>query len=162
MRRRTGAHWVALAVALLCANQARAQRPWECPEQPIEPCVKRHGRLSSQNGITRTIWIIGTTRRVAVANDFESFPPILQKYLMMTSDDHSSIFGDSRSVYPAPTCLAASCTPASQEGRNSWFNRSGGVSRHFVCCRRGPLTPVSLTIVNNSTVIRTDLPKNLP
>jgi hypothetical protein len=94
MRRRTGAHWVALAVALLCANQARAQRPWECPEQPIEPCVKRHGRLSSQNGITRTIWIIGTTRRVAVANDFESFPPILQKYLMMTSDDHSSIFGD--------------------------------------------------------------------
>jgi hypothetical protein len=76
------------------AQGVAAQGVWKCPEQPIAPCVKRHGRLSSQNGIARTIWIIGTTRRVAVANDVESFPSIVQKYLTMTSDDHSYIFGN--------------------------------------------------------------------
>lgn len=83
-----------LAACLSTAHGVAAQTSWKCPDQPIEPCVKRHGRLSSQNGITLTVWIIGTTRRVAVANDVESFPPIVQKYLTMTSDDHSYVFGD--------------------------------------------------------------------
>jgi len=29
---------------------AVAQTSWKCERQPIEPCVRRHGRLSSQNG----------------------------------------------------------------------------------------------------------------
>ena len=83
-----------LAASLSAAHGVMAQASWKCPEQPIEPCVKRHGRLSSQNGIALTVWLIGTTRRVAVANDVESLPSIVQKYLTITSDDHSYIFGD--------------------------------------------------------------------
>lgn len=83
-----------LAASLSTAHVVAAQASWKCPEHPIEPCVKRHGRLSSQNGIALTVWLIGTTRSVAVANDVESLPSIVQKYLTITSDDHSYIFGD--------------------------------------------------------------------
>jgi hypothetical protein len=71
-----------------------AQLPWPCGEQkPVEPCVKRHGRFSSQNGRPYTIWIVGTTRRIDVANGHEALP-VAQKYLEMTSENHSYIFGD--------------------------------------------------------------------
>ena len=67
---------------------------WSCNEKPIAACVKRHGRLSSQNGIAYKIWIVGTTRVVALANDPTDFPPQVQSYLDMTSPDQSDIFGD--------------------------------------------------------------------
>ena len=82
-------------VITLVATAARAQAaPWPCSQQPIEPCAKRHGRLSTQNGITTTIWIIGTTRRVAVVNPEALSPRVPETYLSMTSPDHAYIFGD--------------------------------------------------------------------
>jgi hypothetical protein len=68
--------------------------PWPCPEKPVEACFKHHGRLSSQNGIALTIWLIGTTRRVGLANDRGQIPPAVQRYLVLTSPDHSYIYGD--------------------------------------------------------------------
>jgi hypothetical protein len=76
----------------LSTGLAAAQSAWTCEGTPVEPCVRRHGRLSSQNGITRKIWIVGTTRMLAVSN--ASVPPVIEKYLEMTSDNHSYIFGD--------------------------------------------------------------------
>ena len=87
---------IVLAFVLLCAAipmQAQGS-PWKCPVEPIEPCVKRHGRLSSQNGIALKLWLIGTTRMIAVVNGFENLPRAARKYLEMTSPDHSYIFGD--------------------------------------------------------------------
>ena len=67
---------------------------WPCSTQPIEPCFKHHGRLSSQNGIALKIWLIGTKRVVGLDNDSEQLPAPLPKYLEMTSPDHSYIYGD--------------------------------------------------------------------
>jgi len=78
----------------LSLPQIANQSSWKCSTQPIEPCVKRHGRLSSQNGIALKIWLIGTTRMVALENDVDDVPTSIAKYLDMTSDDHSYIFGD--------------------------------------------------------------------
>lgn len=75
------------------AMSASGQSPL-CPQPPVEPCVTRHGRFSSQNGIPYTLWLIGTTRRVAVANGQEGIPPDARRYLEMTSPDHSYIYGD--------------------------------------------------------------------
>lgn len=69
-------------------------QPLRCPRPPVESCVTQHGRFSSQNGIPYTIWLIGTTRRVAVANGQEGVPPEARRYLEMTSSDHSYIYGD--------------------------------------------------------------------
>ena len=85
---------VGLGVLLATHPAAAGQSSWKCPAQPIEPCVTRHGRLSSRNGIALKIWLIGTTRMVALENDIEDLPPLLQKYLDMTSAEHSYIFGD--------------------------------------------------------------------
>ena len=57
-----------LTVAILWPRTAGAE-PWACPQRTVEPCFKGHGRLSSQNGIPLTIWLIGTTRRLSVVND---------------------------------------------------------------------------------------------
>src|SRR5689334_20225416 len=93
MRRR--ATIVAAIVAVVGFSTVRlGAQPWRCLEKPVEPCVKRHGRLSSQNGIALTIWLIGTTRRVGVANDYSQLPAVLQRYLAMTSPDHSYVYGD--------------------------------------------------------------------
>jgi hypothetical protein len=69
-------------------------QPLQCPRPPVESCVTRHGRFSSQNGIPFTIRLIGTTRRVSVANGSEGVPPEARKYLEMTSSEHSYIYGD--------------------------------------------------------------------
>ena len=81
-----------VAMAGASSGQAR-QSPstWQCLVKPVEPCVKHHGRLSSQNGIAYKIWLIGTTRMVALENEPPSF---LAKYLDMTSPEHSYIYGD--------------------------------------------------------------------
>jgi hypothetical protein len=50
--------------------------------------------LSTQNGISATIWIIGTTRRVGVVNPDALATVIPDRYLSMTSPDHGYIFGD--------------------------------------------------------------------
>ena len=79
----------------LSITTASAQSPpWKCQAQPVEACAKRHGRLSSQNGIALKIWLVGTTRMVGLENGVEDLPPLLQKYLEMTSANHSYIFGD--------------------------------------------------------------------
>jgi len=66
-----------------------------CKRQPTDPCVATHGRLSTQNGMTQTIWLIGTTRRVNVTNNLTDFlPASALKYTELTSPDHSYIFGD--------------------------------------------------------------------
>ena len=80
--------WYAVSMA------AAEATPWRCLARPIESCFKHHGRLSSQNGIALTIWLIGTTRRVGLDNDFDDLPSIVRKYLEMTSPDHSYIYGD--------------------------------------------------------------------
>lgn len=80
--------WVALSTPGAVAGS------WSCRARPVGPCFKHHGRLSSQNGIALRIWLIGTTRVVAVDNDVEEIPAPVRKYLQMTSPDHSYIFGD--------------------------------------------------------------------
>ena len=91
-RRTAGGILLGLWLALITDGAGAA--PWLCRAQPVEPCFKHHGRLSSQNGIALKIWLIGTTRMVALDNDFDSLPPVVRKYLEMTSPDHSYIYGD--------------------------------------------------------------------
>jgi hypothetical protein len=79
---------------LVTGTSMTGEGTWKCTAKPVGPCVKRHGRLSSQNGIALKIWLIGTTRMVALDNDFDDLPPAVRKYLEMTSPDHSYIFGD--------------------------------------------------------------------
>jgi hypothetical protein len=81
-----------LLVLLAAAASLTAQQSWTCPTPPVEPCAKRHGRLSSQNGIPLRLWLIGTKRVVAVANSIESLPLEIQRYLEMTSGDHSHLW----------------------------------------------------------------------
>lgn len=90
--RRVAALSIGLVLWLSFGHVAAAQTAWKCEGIPVESCAKRHGRLSSQNGIGHKIWLIGTRRMVAVANT--SMPSIVEKYLEITSDDHSYIFGD--------------------------------------------------------------------
>jgi len=81
-------------VSALAVVPLTGQQSWTCPAPPVAPCVKRHGRLSSQNGIALMLWLIGTKRVVAVNNDADALPSEIRKYLYMTSEDHSYIFGD--------------------------------------------------------------------
>jgi len=69
-----------------------AASPWRCRERPVEACFRHRGRLSGQNGIAVQIWLIGTTRRVAVQST--EMPSFVEKYLSMTSEDQSYIYGD--------------------------------------------------------------------
>lgn len=77
----------------LAPFEARAEG-WHCTERPVEACFNHHGRLSSQNGIPLTIWLIGTKRRVGLANNIDELPAAIQRYLTLTSPDHSYIYGD--------------------------------------------------------------------
>jgi hypothetical protein len=85
---------VALALALGVADERAlgAGTGWLCRATPVEPCFRHRGRLSSQNGIPLAIWLVGTTRRVSVDNT--EIPSAVERYLSMTSEDHSYIFGD--------------------------------------------------------------------
>ena len=65
---------------------------WGCNAKPVAPCVKQRGRLSSQNGIRYRLWLIGTRRSLDVSDT--EVPALVEPYLLMTSDDHSYIFGD--------------------------------------------------------------------
>jgi len=84
---------VALAGVPLTGSAQESRRPsnWQCPVKPAAACFTHHGRLSSQNGIAYKIWLIGTTRVVGLVNEP---PPFLDKYLDMTSPDHSYVYGD--------------------------------------------------------------------
>ena len=81
-----------LTAGILWPMSAGAE-PWACPQRIVEPCFKGHGRLSSQNGIPLTIWLIGTTRRLGVVNG-SSLPTTIMRYLELTSADHSYVYGD--------------------------------------------------------------------
>lgn len=109
--------------------------PWRCPERPVAACFKHHGRLSSQNGISLTIWLIGTTRRVGLANSFDDLPAGIQHYLVMTSPEHSYVYGDF-DICPA----GARHTGASQGGVRGWCGEARGSES-----RAGP-APVSAAI----------------
>jgi len=85
---------ISVTLSLLTNTQGTVASVLQSRTQAVEPCFKHHGRLSSQNGIALTIWLIGTTRIVALDNDFEQLPPLIGKYLNMTSPDHSYIYGD--------------------------------------------------------------------
>jgi hypothetical protein len=85
---------IATTTAILIAlpMQSTAANGWACLGKPIEPCVKRHARLSSQNGIPFRLWLIGTSRVMRI--DDTEMPDTVQRYLNMTSEDHSYIYGD--------------------------------------------------------------------
>ena len=85
-----------IAAGLWLATAAKdvGAATWQCAAKPIAPCAKHHGRLSSQNGIGLKIWLIGTTRMVAVDNVIDELPQSVARYLYMTSPDHSYIYGD--------------------------------------------------------------------
>ena len=87
-----GALWLGLWLAT--GGQSARPVPWHCSTTPIEPCFSHHGRLSSQNGIALKIWLIGTNRMVGLDNDGDQLPPVVVKYLDMTSPNHSYIYGD--------------------------------------------------------------------
>jgi hypothetical protein len=91
----TRARFALNVVALLVMTMAvTAQQSWTCSIPPVEPCSKRHGRLSSQNGIALKLWLVGTRRVAAVANDVAALPSEVRRYLELTSENHSYIFGD--------------------------------------------------------------------
>lgn len=94
MRTRPIAVVIAVALAIGVADDPvlAAGTDWLCSAKPVEPCFRHRGRLSSQNGIPLVIWLVGTARRVSV-NDTE-IPSAVERYLSMTSEDHSYIFGD--------------------------------------------------------------------
>jgi hypothetical protein len=84
-----------MAAILMLAGTAPAAPPsnaWRCNAKPVEPCFKHHGRLSSQNGIALKIWLIGTTRMVGLHGT--ELPPVVERYMDMTSPNHSYVFGD--------------------------------------------------------------------
>lgn len=94
MRRPVASAAIAIAIGIALNPGAVSADGWQCPAKPIEPCTKRHGRLSSQNGIALRIWLIGSTRMVALDNDSDQLPAPVRRYLEITSPDHSYIFGD--------------------------------------------------------------------
>jgi hypothetical protein len=84
-----------LSVVDVFGTQPQPQIATTCRRLPVEPCVVRHGRFSTQNGIAQILWLIGTTRRVDVTNELTDFLPSgARKYIELTSPDHSYIFGD--------------------------------------------------------------------
>ena len=93
-RHHTAVSSVAVIVLLITAVPLAAQPSWTCSTPPVEACAKRHGRLSSQNGSPLRLWLIGTKRVLALENDVDALPSEINRYLDMTSEDHSYIFGD--------------------------------------------------------------------
>src|SRR5689334_21001832 len=90
--RRSMIPWLGLLAFAAAGEPLSTAGPsWICSGKPVERCFKHRGRLSSQNGIALVIWLIGTTRRVRV--DDTEIPSFVEKYLEMTSDDHSYVFG---------------------------------------------------------------------
>src|SRR5688572_27123792 len=86
--------WAAVSLGLWLAmgTESPGTGGWRCTVPPVEPCFKHHGRLSSQNGIALKIWLIGTTRVVGLEGT--DLPPLVEKYLDMTSPHHSYFYGD--------------------------------------------------------------------
>jgi hypothetical protein len=103
----------------MCAQDA-ADDAWHCPAKAVEPCFEHHGRLAVSNGSGLTIWMIGTTRRVRVENELAT--PSLKKYLSMTSDDESFIYGDFK-VCPLerdkPGHMRSACHGSEEAGRSA-------------------------------------------
>src|SRR5262245_14853057 len=87
---------LALIAAVLISSafvQSQAsQEAFTCEQPPVAPCFRHHGRLSTQNGIAIKLWLIGTTRMVGVGRI--NLPHVANRYLEMTSSDHSYIYGD--------------------------------------------------------------------
>jgi hypothetical protein len=114
-----------------------AQTGWTCEGTPVEPCAKRHGRLSSQNRIAHKIWLIGTRRMVALANT--SMPSIVEKYLELTSEDHSYLFGDFEICFlesDVPGHIRSACVRGAEKLVVQPLRRQ---EPPFVCGRRGLL-----------------------
>jgi hypothetical protein len=92
---RIAACWLSLSAVGLSAGQLAERQARNCPTAPVAPCAVVHGRFSTQNGIPQTVWVIGTRRRLSVANEAKNFfSARVLKYLELTSPDHSYVFGD--------------------------------------------------------------------
>jgi len=107
---------IPLSLWLSWGAQPPSAPGWRCHAKPVEPCFKHHGRLSSQNGIAFKIWLIGTTRVVGLEGT--EFPPIVEKYLEMTSPDHSFIYGDfdiCPTEYDRPGVLRRVCVTGAEK-----------------------------------------------
>ena len=74
------------------SQDATSSTAWRCHAPIKAPCFTYRGRLSGQNGIAYMIWLVGTQRIVRV--DQTEIPAMLEKYLSMTSPDHSDVYGD--------------------------------------------------------------------
>jgi hypothetical protein len=83
---------VCCGLLLAIIAQSAIGADWKCQTKPVEPCFRHHGRLTSRQGIALTIWLIGTTRVVGVSDTETS--AIIEKYLEITSPNHSYIYGD--------------------------------------------------------------------
>lgn len=120
--------WLVLNTAGI-AGQTPDSKLLKCPKPPVEPCSIRHGRFSTQNGITQTIWLVGTTRRLDVENGADTFFPAgVLKYLEMTSPNHSYVFGDftvcplepERPGFMRTVCVADAKNLVVQNHMNLW------------------------------------------
>src|SRR5262245_14758871 len=76
----------------LAPDGSPVYREWRCIKPPTEPCFVHHGRLSTQMGVAFAVWLTGTTRRVRVEET--EIPSFLDRYLEITSENHSYIYGD--------------------------------------------------------------------
>jgi hypothetical protein len=88
---------VALLLVVPVVRGEQSGRPasaWRSSTPPVEACFTHRGRLSSQNGVARMMWLIGTTRIVKVENDDGEIPSVVEKYLEITSPNHSDIYGE--------------------------------------------------------------------
>src|SRR5262245_14382243 len=74
------------------SSQAATELSWRCLQPATVSCFTHRGRLSSQNGVPHMLWLIGTTRVLAITET--EMPAMLSPYLDMTSPRHSDVFGD--------------------------------------------------------------------
>jgi hypothetical protein len=135
---------VLMLVITLHVVPLRAQQSWACPSPPVGACVKRHGRLSSQNGIAVKLWIIGTKRVAVPLNLPDALPSEIRKYLDLTSENHSYIFGDfliCALEHDTPGQVGAVCVTGAEKLVAQPLNRPGQSFR--IVSTRRPVTPKS-------------------
>ena len=81
-----------LIAALLAAPGNQASFPCAMHKDVKGPCVTRRGRLYVMNGIPVRIWMIGTRRHLAVAEDSKSF--LIPEALLNLVDFDTNLYGD--------------------------------------------------------------------
>ena len=152
--RRSIISWLGLLAFPVAGEHIRAaESSWICSAQPVERCYKHRGRLSSQNGIPLVIWLVGTTRRVRV--DKTEIPAFLEKYLDMTSDDHSYVFGSFE------ICPLESDTPGRMRSVCVFRGREPGCAEpaQTRSALQAPLDVAEKTVVQNAALASSQNPE---